>query len=102
LAEATQEAQNGLSRQRKGKKSKSSKLSEIGIITKSASQDFQQRKRLVKWSYGSKVISGQSLVKLGQKDKSQSDTWHHCKGDTWYNRVSNMTWQGWQKRGQVK
>jgi hypothetical protein len=40
LAEATQDAQNGLNRQRKGKNSKFSKLSENDIIAKSASQDF--------------------------------------------------------------
>jgi hypothetical protein len=59
LTEATQEAQNGLNRQRKGKNSNFSKLSEIGIIAKSASQDFQQHKRLIKRSYGSKDIHGQ-------------------------------------------
>jgi hypothetical protein len=59
FAEATQEAQNGLSRQRKGKYSNSSKLSQIGIITKSTSQDFQWSKRLIKLSYGSKDIHGQ-------------------------------------------
>jgi hypothetical protein len=42
--EATQEAQNGLSRQRKGKNSKSLELGEISIIVKSASQDFQRCK----------------------------------------------------------
>jgi len=40
LTEATQNTQNGSNRQRKGKNSKFPKLSENGMIVKSASQDF--------------------------------------------------------------
>jgi hypothetical protein len=40
LTEATQNAQNGSNRQRKGKNSKFPKLSENGMIAKSALQDF--------------------------------------------------------------
>jgi hypothetical protein len=47
-------------RERK-KNSKSSKLNEIGIIVKSTSQYFQQRKWLIKRSYESKYIRGESF-----------------------------------------
>jgi hypothetical protein len=72
FTEAPQEAQNGLNRQRKGKNSKSSKLSEIGIIAKSTSQDFQRRKRLVKQSYGSKDIHGQSFGQPSPVSRDES------------------------------
>jgi hypothetical protein len=54
------------------KKSKSSKLSEIGIIAKSASQDFQRRKRLIKRSYGSKHIHGQSFGQPSPVNRDES------------------------------
>jgi hypothetical protein len=87
LEESTQEAQNGLNRQRKEKNSNFSKLSENGIIKKSALQYFQGRKQLVKLSYRSKCIHGQSLVNIDQSTRDESafillasssvqDTWH--------------------------
>jgi hypothetical protein len=72
FAEAPQEAKNGLSRQRKGKFSKSSKLSEIGIIAKSVSQAFQRRKWLIKQSYGSKYICGQSFGQTSPVSRDES------------------------------
>jgi hypothetical protein len=41
VSKVSQEAQNGLSKKRKGKNSKFPKLSENGMMTKSASQAFQ-------------------------------------------------------------
>jgi hypothetical protein len=72
FAEATKEDHNGLSRQRKGKNSKYSKLSEIGIIAKCASQYFQRCKRIVKQSYKSKDIHGQSFGKPSPVNRDES------------------------------
>jgi hypothetical protein len=54
------------------KNSKSSKLSEIGIIVKNASQAFQRRKRLVKRSYRSKDICGQSFGQPSPVSRDES------------------------------
>jgi hypothetical protein len=56
----------------KGKNSKSSKLRKIGIIAKSASQDFQRRKRFVKQSYISKDIHSQSFGQPSPVSRDES------------------------------